>query len=299
MTEWLDVLDREYLADYIAAGGGCVKFAVGGRETALPVLEGIEAVAVRRGFAFIELGAAQTRLNRSDDIFFEIARTIDWDGLARVWVQAALSGPVTAGADESGVRAVLREALLGLYRDYAMSQEFRLAMVQLCKAQVEGIENCAGAVKTWLCGELRRVSEVRSAKLFQKVGRHTARAMLQSLAYWLRLNGEPGLVLSIDIARCLVTAKRLDRLPGFYYSSAALNEVYEVLRQLIDSSSALPGVLIVISAPPEFLSDEKRGIDRYQALRMRIFDDVRNRGRQNVLAPLIRLEPGDSEREAA
>ena len=77
MTEWLDVLDREYLADYIAAGGGCVKFAVGGRETALPVLEGIEAVAVRRGFAFIELGAAQTRLNRSDDIFFEIARTID------------------------------------------------------------------------------------------------------------------------------------------------------------------------------------------------------------------------------
>ncbi len=87
-----------------------------------------------------------------------------------------------------------------------------------------------------------------------------------------------------------MNTKRADRQSGFYYSSAALNEVYEVLRQLIDSSSTLTGVLVAVSVPPEFLSDEKRGVDRYQALRMRIFDDIRSRGRQNVLAPLVRLE---------
>lgn len=294
MKEWLEALDREYLGDYILEGGGCVKFTVGDRDATRTVCEELEAIADLHGFRFVELGAAQTRLNRSDEVFFEIARTIDWDELARAWVQTALNG-----GESAGNREVLREALLGLYRDYAMCQEFRLAMVQLCKAQVAGLENCAGAVRSWLCGELRRVSEIKPAKIFQKVGRQNARAMLQSLAYWLRLNGEAGLVLTIDIARCIENPKRLDRLPGFYYSSAALNEVYEVLRQLIDCASSLPGVLIAVTAPPEFLSDEKRGIDRYQALRMRIFDDMLNRGRQNVLAPLIRLEPGDRESEAA
>ena len=147
-------------------------------------------------------------------------------------------------------------------------------------------------MKSWLRGELRRISEVKGAKLFQKIGRHNARLMLQSLAYWLRRNGVAGLVLTVDIGRCLENVRKADRGAGFYYSSGALTEVYEVLRQLIDSSASFQGTMIAISAPSDFLSDEKRGVDRYQALKMRIFDDARNRGRQNILAPLIRLETG-------
>ena len=63
-----------------------------------------------------------------------------------------------------------------------------------------------------------------------------------------------------------------------------------MLRQLIDSSASLIGTFVAVFAPPSFLSDEKRGVDRYQALKMRIFDDVRNVGAQNLLAPLIRLD---------
>jgi len=144
-------------------------------------------------------------------------------------------------------------------------------------------------VKSWLQGELRRVSEVKGAKLFQKIGRQNGRLMLQSLTYWLRRNGVPGLVLTVDLGRCLDNPRRADRGAGWYYSSGALTEVYEVLRQLIDGASNLPGTLIAVFAPGVFLSDEKRGVDRYQALKMRIFDDVRNRGRQNILAPLVRL----------
>jgi hypothetical protein len=62
-----------------------------------------------------------------------------------------------------------------------------------------------------------------------------------------------------------------------------------MLRQLVDGSSELIATFAAVFAPPEFLSDEKRGVDRYQALKMRIFDDVRNRGMQNPLAPLFRL----------
>jgi hypothetical protein len=306
MTEWLQALDREYLGDFIAAGGGCVKFAIGQDPAAREASGELESLALGRGFVFIELGAADTKLNRSDQIFFDIAKNIDWDRLARAYVASALgkhglamegaNSPIdlgaiaeTAGLDEPAVRGYLKDALLHLYQDYAMCQEFRLAMVQLCRAQIAGLENFAEVVKSWLRGELRRVSEVKGAKLFQKIGRNNGRTMLQSLTFWLRRNGVPGLVLAVDIGRCTENVRKADRGGGWYYSSGALTETYEVLRQLIDSSSCLQGTLITVFAPPVFLSDEKRGVDRYQALKMRIFDDVRSRGRQNILAPLVRL----------
>jgi len=306
MTEWLQAIDREYLGDYILAGGGSVKFGIGPPGAAREAFDELESLALRRGFLFIELGAAQTKLNRADQIFFDVAKHIDWDGMARNYLAAAFekhglrlaesSHPfdlaaiaAAAGIDESVVRGYLKDALLHLYQDYAMCQEFRLAMMQFCRARIAGLEHSSPAVKSWLQGELRRVSEVKGAKLFQKIGRQNGRLMLQSLTYWLRRNGVPGLVLTVDLGRCLDNPRRADRGAGWYYSSGALTEVYEVLRQLIDGASNLPGTLIAVFAPGVFLSDEKRGVDRYQALKMRIFDDVRNRGRQNILAPLVRL----------
>ncbi len=306
MTEWLQAIDREYLGDYVLAGGGSVKFAIGPPESVREAFDELEAAAMRREFVFIELGAAETKLNRSDQVFFDIAKHIDWEGLARSYVISAFekrgfsianygtpidltAAAQAAGLDESVLRGYLREAVLELYQDYAMSQEFRLAMIQLCRAEIAGLENSAEAVKRWLRGELKRISEVKTAKLFQKIGRQNARLMLQSLAYWMRRNGVPGLVLTIDLARCLENVKKADRGPGYYYSSSALTEVYEMLRQLIDGSSSLEGMLVAVLAPATFLSDERRGVDRYQALKMRIFDDIRTHGRQNVLAPLVRL----------
>lgn len=51
----------------------------------------------------------------------------------------------------------------------------------------------------------------------------------------------------------------------------------------------LEGCLIVVLAGPEFLDDERRGLDRYDAPRLRISDEVRDRHRQNPLASLVRL----------
>jgi P-loop Domain of unknown function (DUF2791) len=318
MQEWLQAIDREYLADYILAGGGCVKFAVGST-AAEEIREDLESAALRRGFVFIELGAAHTRLHRSDEIFFEVAKNIDWDRLAERYVASAferngwaVSPAANSGApfdlgsiaaaknlNEGEVRAFLRDTLLRLYEDHSMSQEFRLALIQICRARIAGMDHFAGAVTQWLRGELRRISEVKGAKLFQKIGRRNGRLMLESLTRWLRRNGSPGLVLTIDIGRCLENVRKADRGAGYYYSPAALTEVYEVLRQLIDSAYRLEGTMIAIFAPSGFLTDEKRGVDRYQALKMRVFDDVRSRGLQNVLAPLVRLGEVRAEETAA
>ena len=77
---------------------------------------------------------------------------------------------------------------------------------------------------------------------------------------------------------------------GFYYSKAAVLDAYEVLRQFIDATDELRGVLVVASVPPDLMTDEARGLPSYAALHLRIADEVRDRRRANPFAALIRLE---------
>ena len=306
MNDWIEIAEREYLTDFIQAGGGSVKFLCGAPEALAEASDALDNLAEKHGYNSVGLDGASTKLQRIDHVFFEIARHVDWAGMAMLYVAEGFRAAgltlvrtdagfdlaamaAENGVDETEIRAVLKKWLNALYNDYFMSQEFRLAMVQLCKAQVASLDHAAVPIVLWLRGELSRISEVKAAKIFQKIGRHNGRLMLQSLTYWLRRNGKQGLVLSFDISRCVENLKRADRTGGFYYTSGMLTEVYEMLRQLVDGSSELIATFGAVFAPPTFLSDEKRGVDRYQALKMRIFDDVRNRGMENPLSPLVRL----------
>jgi hypothetical protein len=66
-------------------------------------------------------------------------------------------------------------------------------------------------------------------------------------------------------------------------------DAYEMLRQFIDSSDDIEGFLLVIVTPKTFLSDQRLGLNRYEALKLRIWDDVRDKFRQNPFAPMVRL----------
>src|SRR5581483_1761070 len=83
------------------------------------------------------------------------------------------------------VRALLRDHVA---RDYAMTREFRTAMLRLCQAGLEtGVseQEEATAIVAWLHGDLRLISALRFARIFQKIGRNNARDTLLSLAHWL------------------------------------------------------------------------------------------------------------------
>jgi hypothetical protein len=66
-------------------------------------------------------------------------------------------------------------------------------------------------------------------------------------------------------------------------------DAYEMLRQFIDSSDNIEGLLLVVVTPKTFLSDQRLGLNRYEALKLRIWDDVRDKFRQNPFAPMVRL----------
>jgi len=312
VDEYADFLEREYLASYVAEGGAAVKFMVAADDgEARSVSEAILGRAAAAGYQTATVDSASVRIHMMDQLFFEVARQVDWDALAANAVReawAAIAHPVPDGSDDLTVEAVAahhgvepgelnrdmnRELQQRIYRDYAMVQEFRIAMLRLCQAhlasgQVTDAEHAA--VLDWLRGDLRRITLLRSALIFRRIGRHNARHLLFSLAHWLAVNARPGLVLQLDIRR-LAVARRPppDQRQGVYYTKAALLDAYELLRQLVDNTDEAAHCCVVVVAAPEFLTDTNRGLDAYQALKLRIYDEVRDVRRDNPYSSLIRL----------
>jgi len=312
--EWLDTINSEYLQTFIKHGGAAVKFVV-------PMecvdhnnlLSTLKLYSEQENFLFTSIDAVSTKIHMTDKFFHEIARQIDWDELSHAFVKkvflengyqlpelredfnlqriAALNN-----REEKFLRKEIHSWLEEkIFHDFEMCQEFRIAMIRLCMDQLDAgaaTPFLSNAVKEWLRGELRLMSTLKEALIFQKIARHNARHMLFSLVHWLRVNGKSGLVITVDITRYLISTRSRDPDDGFFYSIPALLDAYEVLRQFIDGTDEMEGCLVVVLASKEFLSDDRRGLNRYDALKLRIYDEVRDKRRQNPLASLVRIGSG-------
>jgi len=309
---YVDFLGREYLDSYVEQGGAAVKFVVGADdEHAQLFSRGVRERAAAGRYLAARVDAADTRIHMMDQLFFAVAPQVDWDGLAAHAVRAAMAAaahPVPEGSPDVSVHAVAthygvdpnelsrdvnRELQRRIFRDYAMVQDFRVAMLRLCQAQLatgQVTEAEHAAVLDWLRGELRQIALLRSAMIFRRIGRHNARQMLFSLAHWLSTNGRAGLLLELDVRRLgFARRPRAEERRGLYYTKASLLDAYELLRQLVDNTDELSHCCVVVVAAPEFLSDPNRGLDAYQALKLRIYDEVRDRFRDSPYSSLVRL----------
>ncbi len=316
---WLDLIDREYLGQFIAGGGSAVKFVEGESEQLDEIETALSFLADRNGMAFCRIDSSATRLHMIQDIFFAVSRSVDWPALAQVFLEALTvrhgytwprpgSGvtlqDVAAhnGIDELLFRRELNRWLTDdVMRDHTMSQDFRIAMTRLCLTRLEPDDRDIGVVDPvldWLHGELRRVSSLRQISITAKITRHNGRAMLRSLCRWLRLCGRKGICLTLDIRQIL----RAGTTPseGVRYTAAAVIDAFEVLRQLIDDTETFQGLMVIVLADEALTGlDPKRSLNAYDALKMRVWDDVRATGRDNPLAALVRLHSGRRPSEAA
>jgi hypothetical protein len=303
-------MENEYLRSFISEGGAAVKFVVLARpEDGTRLLSELRQLAARYHFVCATVDSASSKLHMIQDVFFAIARQIDWPATAQRFLEALCSDngyfwphpgkavPLAELAEANRIDPILLRREVNqwltrrIMRDTAMAQEFRIAMTRLCLdrlAPAGGGDDHVTPVLEWLRGELRAIGALRSAAIYRKITRHNARSMLRSLGHWLRLCGDRGLLLTLDIRRLA------QALPpgadGVRYSPAAVMDAYEVLRQLIDEADYLEGLLLVVLADTGFLDgDPRRNISSYPALQMRIRDDVRARQRDNPLSPLVRL----------
>jgi len=309
--EYVAFLRREYLADYLRSGGSVVKLAVPLEDGSGNELREMLAAAARdEGFIVASVDAAATKVHMIDQLVHEVARQVDWQAGAEAFTRRAIQELGFAipppgeqltletlaelnGYSQSELRIELnrklQEAILG---DYGMAREFRIAMLRLCQAQIDTGDAAAGArdaVLAWLRGELRLIGPVKAHGIFQRIARHNASDMLLSLTRWLPRTGVSGLVLDLDLRRCAL-AKRPEDDGGVFYTKAAVLDVYELLRQLIDSTDVLSSCLVFVTTAPESLNDPKRGIEsHYYALKLRIWNEVHDRRRTNPFAALVRV----------
>ncbi|MBI2486518.1 MAG: DUF2791 family P-loop domain-containing protein [Deltaproteobacteria bacterium] len=311
--EWLEVVRKEYLQGFIRDGGAAVKFIVPTEEIGHDALQQkLRGISDAEGYWFAFVDAAKTGVHMIDQLFHEVARQVDWDDLAFSFVSRIISEngykipsqrqefslqkiAELNGRDQKLLPNDLKRLLENnLFHDYHMCQEFRIAMMQLCQAQLGMIQVPGDVIKEWLQGELRRISAIKAAPIFQKIARHNARHMLSSLSYWLHLAGKGGLVIVLDISRCLVQRPK-PKDPNDasrYYTKATTLDAYEALRQFIDATDESEFCFIAVIAPTAFLQpDDRRGVGSYNALKLRIWDEVRDKHRANPLSSLIRLSP--------
>jgi hypothetical protein len=305
-------LAREYMAAYLPGGGAAVKVAVVGDSSAADRLESaLAAATTEHGGLHVSVSAESTRVHMVDQIFYAVSRAVDWEGVAAAHVRAAYEEAAFPAPSGSGltvaeiarhndvdsrelyrsVRRILERSLLA---NPAIAAEMGRAMLRLAQAQLGAGDIDAAeheAVLSWLHGDLRSITALRSALIYSRIGRHNARAMFISTAALLLAASYGGLVVELHLHR-LAEARRppADARSGFYYSKAAVLDAYEVLRQFIDATDELRGVLFVAIVPPEFMTDEGRGLPAYTALQLRVADEVRDRRRANPFAGLVRLE---------
>lgn len=319
---YLDFLDREYLTPYVARGGAAVKLLATENDAAAGALAAqLDAAASEpdggfgTGFISVGVDAVTTRIHLIDQVFAEIARQLDWLDLAGCVVRAAYAGagfpapqaPATGRSplaissvarhhdlDPAELYRSVRRALEQLVlRNSLLGHEFRTAMFRLCQHQLGRGEVSRSECETviaWLRAERVPVAELRPLALTAKLARHNARSMLVSLTHWIRLAGHRGLILRLDLSRLAVSRRPPAGLrDGFYYSKAATLDAYELVRQLIDGTDEFDGLLVTVVLPQELVHDETRGLPAYSALRLRVFDEVRDRFRANPYSTLVRI----------
>lgn len=310
--DWLSIARKEYLQDFVKNGGSAVKFVVS--EDGFQhedIVSSLRQVAESEGFFFAAVNAANTKTHMIDKIFHEVAKQVNWDDLAYSFLSRILSNSLKLpdnrsdftlikianlnALSERAMRSIIDNKLEELvYKDYSMTQEFRIAMLRLCEYQLVPEEihtdtyNC---IKEWLQGELHLLSHLKkSALIFQKIGRHNARQMLFSLSHWLKIAGKSGMALSLDISRYTEEQRPKEPDGSLYYNVPAVIDGYEALRQLIDGTDELESGFIVVLARPYFLNSEaRRGLYIYDALKFRIWDEVHDKVRINPLSALIRV----------
>ncbi|MCC6734914.1 MAG: DUF2791 family P-loop domain-containing protein [Bauldia sp.] len=302
---WLDVMRREYFGRFIPEGGASTKF-IAFADDPDPATEGLRRIAADGNLLIVPVESAETKIHMIQDVFFALARLVPWENLAQRWIERTFAEnrytwtrpgeavPLRELAEANRVDEVLLRKSIHqwatdlIMRDRDLSQDFRAAMVSLCLQRMDlGDGSTTAPVLEWLRGELRTIGAVRQVPISAKITRHNGRAMLRSLCHWLRLSAEPGLLVLLDIRHAIAGAK-----DGVRYSPAALLDLYEVLRQLIDDAENVSGLFVAVVADPRFRDgDPRRDVGRYAALKERIWPDVNPRGHDDPVAPMLQLDP--------
>ena len=308
LDKWLGHIEKEYLDSFIKEGGSAVKFTIVDEKNPLPLVSKLQDSCNRRNFFFASMDAIDSRVYMPQDIFFSLARQIDWQKLARRVVLDMLRSRDFRIPDfdimeskniiETVAKANNIEANTLFYelrpliekktvKNPYLVKAFRVAMTHFCIAEKYGSQDKQPLLE-WLRGTNTRITNVKPFQIHTPINRTTARYFIESAVHWIRLAGYSGTVILLDNNR--VTLAKNPKDGSRFYTRAMVMDHYELLREFIDDVNRLSGTLLVTLTNNEFIDiDAPKGWAIYPALRTRVMDDVRDKIIANPVASLVRL----------
>lgn len=125
----------------------------------------------------------------------------------------------------------------------------------------------------WLAGDRSvKITSLRSLGLSPaRITKVNARHMLRSLAQVIHMAGYSGLLVTVDDLEILLSRSSLELI---HYTKLKREDTYESIRQLIDDIDSLKNIMFVFAFDRELLDNDKAGIKSYQALWMRIQNEI-------------------------
>lgn len=310
--QWVDFIADEYLDSFVKEGGTSVKFAVAPDELRPELRRELEAQADQRDYLFVSVDAADVRVHMPQDIFFCIARQVDWRRLARgaILKMAEEQGYSAANAaldDVGNVYSAIAEAnnsepslvfqhlqpdiVNRVFRNQRMARDFRAAMSQLCLRENSraGQEYSGQPLLDWLTGRNLHIGPLRPFAVHTPINRTTARHFMEAALYWFSIAGYSGTVLLLDNSR--VTLPNNPRDERHYYTNAMTMDHYELLRELVDNVDRLSSTLLVATSNLDFIDQhpKSKGFGMYPALMTRVMNEVQDKTLINPIASLVRI----------
>ena len=290
-----DFWREQYLAQYIKEGGSAIKFVTGragsGKSHTLKLLRSIGRA---EGYVTVNISARDVWLHDFREFYLEILRRANIKALLADCAKAII---LDMGYDPTQIkrgttfldylaeighadgltrweiRSQLRQRFLN---NTAMDNNFSLACSLLCGSMLghptveEANEELLYA---WLHGEKQiRMTQLRPLGLApSKVTKYNARNLLRSLASLVVAGGHSGLLITVDNLEVLVDSSGMNPL---HYTKMRREDTYESIRQLIDDIDTFSHTMVVFSFERSLLDNENRGLKSYQALWMRIQNEV-------------------------
>jgi hypothetical protein len=141
---------------------------------------------------------------------------------------------------------------------------------------------------SWLSGAKGvRLAPLRKLGMSpSRITKYNARHMLRSLVEIIRMAGFSGLVVGVDDMEILAGASSLEDIR---YTKMRREDAYESIRELIDEIDTLSHTMFVFAFNRDLIEDEAAGLKSYQALWMRIQNEIESR-RFNRFSDIIDLD---------
>lgn len=305
-----DFLRAQYLRAYIPEGGSKIKFVTGRPGSGKThFAQAMLAEAEDAGFLTVSFSAKQVWLHDFRGVYLEILRQCDIERVLQGCAKQIIRG---LGYDPDAIAPGQRlmDYLAERGEGDALSKGEIRSALRSCFTRNPRLDNTFAGCCSLLTGDLLGhpllesasrelilafLNGDKSVKLAQMralglsptgVTKYNARHLLRSLCEVVRLAGYKGLLIAMDDMEALLNRAAGDPIR---YTKLRREDTYESIRQLIDDIDSMRGVMFLMCFRRELMDDDSYGMKSYQALWMRVQNEIVS-ARFNRFADILDLD---------